>query len=50
MEDLTPMEQTAEGFDRMFAAITTLATLAMIPEGEDLLLIAFCNTIEPAEA
>ena len=50
MEDLTPMEQTAAKTDRMVAAITTLATLAMIPEGEDILLIAFCNTIEPAEA
>ena len=50
MEDLTPMEQTAETTDRMIAAMTTLATAAMLPEGEDLLLIAFCNTIEAAEA
>lgn len=50
MENLTPMEQTTETTDRMIAAITTLATMTMIPEGEDLLLIAFCNTIEPAEA
>ena len=50
MEDLTPMEQTAAQTDRMIAAISTLATMAMIPEGEDILLIAFCNTIEPAEA
>ena len=50
MEDLTPMEQTSVIPDRMIAAITTLATMAMIPEGTDILLIAFCNTIEPAEA
>jgi hypothetical protein len=50
MEDLTPMEQTTEKTDRMIAAITALATMTMIPDSEDLLLIAFCNTIEPAEA
>ena len=50
MDALTPMEQTAAQTDRMIAAISTLATMAMIPEGEDILLIAFCNTIEPAEA
>ena len=50
MEDLTPMEQTAESFDRMIAAMTTFVSVDVIPEGEDLLLIAFCNTIEPAEA
>ena len=50
MEDLTPMEQTAESVDRMIAAMTTFATSVMIPEGEDLLLIAFCATVEAAEA
>ena len=50
MEDLSPMEQTAENTDRMIAAMTTLAAVGKFPEGEDLLLIAFCNTIEPAEA
>lgn len=50
MEDLTPMEQTTENTDRMIAAISTLATMTMLPEGSELLLIAFCNTIEPAEA
>lgn len=50
MNDLTPMEQTTESVDRMIAAMTTFATSVMIPEGEDLLLIAFCSTIEAAEA
>lgn len=50
MENLTPMEQTTEQTDRMIAAITTLATMTLLPESEDLLLIAFCATIEAAEA
>jgi hypothetical protein len=50
MEDLTPMEQTTENTDRMIAAMTTLATMTMLPEGSELLLVAFCKTIEPAEA
>ena len=50
MDDLTPMEQTTENTDRMIAAMGTFATSKMIPENVDLLLIAFCNTIEPAEA
>ena len=50
MNDLTPLEQAAENTDRMIAAMTTFVSVDVIPEGEDLLLIAFCNTIEPAEA
>jgi hypothetical protein len=50
MEDLTPMEQTAETISRLLAAVTTLATAAMMPEGEELLLTAFCAMIDPAEA
>ena len=49
MEDLTPMEQTAETTDRMIAAMMTFTADAMEPDS-DVVLIAFCNTIEPAEA
>jgi hypothetical protein len=49
MEDLTPLEQTAETTDRMIAAMMTFAADVMEPDS-DVVLIAFCNTIEPAEA
>jgi len=50
MEFLFNVTQTTENTDRMIAAMTTLATMTMLPEGSELLLVAFCKTIEPAEA
>jgi hypothetical protein len=49
MNDLTPLEQAAENTDRMIAAMMTFTADAMEPDS-DVVLIAFCNTIEPAEA
>ncbi len=50
MTEPTPMDAVTLSTDRLIAALSTLASTALLPQNADLLLVAYCAQLEAAEA
>ena len=50
MENLTPMEQTAETVDRLVAALLAAGSAQIDPDAGTAIMLLFCSRQTPAEA